>query len=101
MDNREARHARHVLVTAAIVLILGLAVPPVSVRAHNPTVKVSVDASEFFGNPLTYHWRDGRSYCRSEFADDRLDPAERAGHTFCLRPGLQWQGRLYRRSNRG
>jgi hypothetical protein len=57
MDNREARRARHLLVAAAIVLILGLAVPPVSVRAHNPTVKVSVDASEFFGNPLTYHWR--------------------------------------------
>src|ERR1700730_2024036 len=42
----------------AIFLMFGLTLPSVSVRAADSvTVKVSVDASEGAGNPLTYRWR--------------------------------------------
>jgi hypothetical protein len=45
-------------ITRAIVLVFGLTVPPVSVRGDDSvTVQVSVDASESFGNKLSYHWR--------------------------------------------
>jgi hypothetical protein len=52
------RRAWHLLPITAIVVMFGLTVPPVSVRgADSITVKVSVDASESAGNPLTYRWR--------------------------------------------
>jgi hypothetical protein len=50
--------AWQLFVTGAIVLVFGLTLPPVSVRgADSITVKLSVDASESFGNPLSYQWR--------------------------------------------
>jgi hypothetical protein len=52
------RRAWHLFPITAIVLMLGLTVPPVSVRGDDSiTVKVSVVATEFFGNPLIYQWR--------------------------------------------
>jgi hypothetical protein len=50
--------ASSVFATAAILLMFGLTLPSVIVRAADSiTVKVSVDASEGAGNPLTYRWR--------------------------------------------
>jgi hypothetical protein len=60
MTIREESMSRawRVFATAASVLMFGLTLPPVSVRAADSiTVKVSVDASEGAGNPLTYRWR--------------------------------------------
>jgi hypothetical protein len=57
------RRTSHLLPITAIVLMLGLTVPPVSVRGDDSiTVKVSVVATEFFGNRLSYQWRatDGK-----------------------------------------
>jgi len=52
------RCAWHLLPIAAIVLMLGLTVPPVSVRGDDSvTVQVSVDASEVFTKQLHYSWR--------------------------------------------
>ena len=52
------RRAWHLFITGAIVLVFGLTVPPTSVRGGDSvTVQLTVDASEFFGNPLTYQWR--------------------------------------------
>jgi hypothetical protein len=50
--------ASHLFPITLIALALGLTVPPTSVRGHDSvTVQLTVDASEFFGNPLTYQWR--------------------------------------------
>ena len=57
------RRAWHLFPITAIVLMLGLTVPPVSVRGDDSiTVKVSVVATEFFDNRLSYQWRatDGK-----------------------------------------
>jgi hypothetical protein len=57
------RRAWQRFATTTIALMFGLPLSPVSVRGDDSvTVQVSVDASEFFGNPLTYRWRatDGR-----------------------------------------
>jgi hypothetical protein len=52
------RCAWHLFPITAIVLMLGLTVPPVSVRGDDSvTVQLTVDGSEFFGNPLSYQWR--------------------------------------------
>jgi hypothetical protein len=57
------RRAWHLFPIIAIVLMFGMTVPPASVRGDDSVkVKLSVDAGEDFGNPLTYQWRatDGR-----------------------------------------
>src|SRR5262249_52703992 len=52
------RQAWQLFIVLAIVLLFGLSLPPASVPDADPgTVHVSVDASEFFGNPLSYSWR--------------------------------------------
>jgi hypothetical protein len=52
------RRAWHLFPVTLIALALGLTVPLRGVRGDDSvTVQVSVDASEFFGNPLTYQWR--------------------------------------------
>jgi hypothetical protein len=52
------RRASHLFPVTLIALALGLTVPLRGVRGDDSvTVQVSVDASEFFGNPLTYQWR--------------------------------------------
>jgi hypothetical protein len=52
------RRAWHLFPITTIVLLSGLTLPPASVRGDDTvTVTVSVVATEFFGNPLTYHWR--------------------------------------------
>jgi len=48
------RRAWHLFITGAIVLVFGLTVPPTSVRGGDSvTVQLAVDASEFFGKPMT------------------------------------------------
>src|SRR5690349_19829467 len=49
--------------TAATAIIVSLAIPLSTTRgADSVTVHLSVDATESFGNPLSYSWRttDGR-----------------------------------------
>jgi hypothetical protein len=48
----------HLFPISVIVLALSLSVPQTSARGDDSvTVQLKVDASEFFGNPLTYQWR--------------------------------------------
>ena len=50
--------ARHLFVTAAIALMFGLTMSPMSVRGDDSViVKLRVVASEAAGNLLSYHWR--------------------------------------------
>jgi hypothetical protein len=50
--------ASHLFPIMVIALALSLTVPPTSVRGDDSvTVQLDVDASEFFGNSLTYQWR--------------------------------------------
>src|SRR6516164_2195495 len=48
----------HLFPISVIVLALSLSVPQTSVRGDDSVkVQLTVDASEFFNNPLTYQWR--------------------------------------------
>jgi len=52
------RRVLHLSPITAIILMFALPMSPVSVRGDDSiTVNVSVNASEFFGNALTYQWR--------------------------------------------
>jgi len=69
------RRARRLFATAVTVLVLCMTLPPASF-GDSTTVRLSVDASESFGNPLSYRWRatDGHIVDRTGFTTDWILP---------------------------
>jgi len=69
------RRARRLFATAVTVLVLCMTLPPASF-GDSTTVRLSVDASESFGNPLSYRWRatDGHIVDPTGFTTDWILP---------------------------